>query len=279
METTAVRETGIEPRRPVRPRLGPEGSRRIAVALVPGPDLVDAAIAFQGRVAGILALHPVLDPVACLPHVSLLHATVRGDLDPAGLARDVARSCSAARSPYVLEPGPLELDPGGWLFVAIRRAPWLADLQDLVVAACLPFALSPGTPDIPDPPGTPATWASAGDPKIGGVERPGEPGTGGVERPGEPGTGGMERPGDPKSAAKQFDYRFVGKAFVPHVTVGHLDEPLEGATLGALREVWGTLAPPGGVPVAAVSVFVPGPDGERFRPLADVPLALGPATP
>lgn len=154
----------------------------LGMALVPRADYIDAAIALQRRVGAGAHLEPVLSAEGNLPHVTVYQGPLYDSVDLEKILTALKADLGLA-SPISVAATEILYLPTGWIFLELERA---AVLENLQVAALTALE--------------------------GGIDRAA------IDNSTEAaGYAGLAR-----ENFHRYGYRFVGEAFLPHITLGRL---------------------------------------------------------
>ena len=155
----------------------------LGMALVPRADYIDAAIALQRRVGAGACLEPALSADGNLPHVTVYQGPLHDSVDLEKILVSLKAELGLASAISAAATEILYL-PTGWIFLEVERAAVLEKLQVAALAAI-----------------------------EGGIDRAAI----------ENSTEAAGYAGAHLENFRRYGYRFVGEAFLPHITLGRLD--------------------------------------------------------
>ncbi len=156
---------------------------RVGIALIPDAAFLEVPIGLRARMSDSDVFGPALGRESNLPHVSLLQADFRPGYDPTVILGEVDRFMAHDASVDELQFEEVVHHSPDWLFWLCRRDSWLVDLQGSVISAC--------EAEID----TTLIDRSRARPELSDDER---------------------------RAFMRYGFRFVGDAFLPHVTLGRV---------------------------------------------------------
>lgn len=155
----------------------------LGMALVPRADYIDAAVALQRRVGAGEQLVPELSAAGNLPHVTVYQGPLQDSVDLEEILAALKGDLGLT-SPITVSATEILYLPTGWIFLGLERAAVLEKLQVAALAAL-----------------------------EGGIDRAAI----------ENSTEAEGYAGAARENFYRYGYRFVGEAFLPHITLGRLE--------------------------------------------------------
>lgn len=199
---------------------------RVGIALVPNPELQMGAITLRSTLEFVGLKGPELGLSENLPHVSLLQF----DLAEVDQATSIIEQIHKRGRPLIagskLVFDRVVFHPPDWIFWCCERQEWLSEIQQVALSVCRPF-MHQG-----------AQHARRTD----------------------------EMTTAEQASYREFGYRFVGEAFLPHITLGRLDEGASPTCLERVDPAVLRFASTGSS--AQITVYEVGPGGAHVRSLA-----------
>ena len=203
------------------------------VALVPSPKVCKALIAFQASARAIIQLGPPLGLTVNRPHLTLYQGYFRRDLPVPEVIGDLAVILRAATPEPRVAFDHIVYKARGWYFLLVKRDPWLAGIHDATVRRVAEYIRLRST-----------ATADLDDYSKG-----------------------------EKKSYRVYGYRYVGAAFLPHITLGRSLES-DGCT-GAceLTKLWESAYSLRYAPMCSITFYRMGQNGMHRDTIHEVVVA------
>ncbi|MFD1673967.1 2'-5' RNA ligase family protein [Alicyclobacillus fodiniaquatilis] len=172
---------------------------KIGFAVIPDDGLLDALISFQAAMRGTIAWEPRLSRTGNLPHITLIQGDFKSGFQYVDILHDLhAYLARLSTSPLVASVQEIFYQPVGWYFVRVQKEPWLIHLHTYLFDL-VKTAMTQGN-ITPDQ----ARWYTPQE----------------------------------LQNHRQYGYRYIGDAYLPHITLGRCADAAQSDLIDALNRQW-----------------------------------------
>ena len=199
----------------------------IGFAVIPNPALVNALIAFQRAAQEVLQLEPTLHVDPNLPHLTIVQGLFDDNVPFYAALENAAAYLKGFETLPKLQLESISYRDIGWYFLTVERTDWLVELQRLVMVRVEHFMHGGNL--------HPLHWQTYPEAELASYRR--------------------------------YGYRYVGPAYLPHITLGHGAPPRED-TVAALNALWNQLQLPAQQPIDRLTVYQMGEFGAHASTIA-----------
>ena len=167
----------------------------IGFAFLPPKNIRERLMDFQKQANKFVNLRPILSEDGNLPHITIIQGNFTPDFDYKAILDNLSNRLGK-KDQFQFEPGDIVYKPDGWYFLMIKNNPDLTITHDIL------FQLSHKHMIKPQHIETEKIWAYTEQERSGYIN---------------------------------YGYRYLGKAYYPHITLGWLEEMLPESIANKLR--------------------------------------------